>query len=63
MSTELAKKPPATVTSEPQELEDRIRVRAYELYQARGGENGHDLEDWLRAEEEVTEKKVRALAA
>lgn len=63
MSTELAKKPPATVTSEPQEFEDRIRVRAYELYQARGGENGHDLEDWLRAEEEVTEKKVRALAA
>ncbi|HEV3205759.1 MAG TPA: DUF2934 domain-containing protein [Terriglobales bacterium] len=63
MSTELAKKPPATVTSEPQELEDRIRVRAYELYQARGGENGHDLEDWLRAEEEVTEKKVRAVAA
>jgi hypothetical protein len=51
------------VTSEPQELEDRIRVRAYELYQARGGENGHDLEDWLRAEEEVTEKKVRAVAA
>jgi hypothetical protein len=63
MSTELAKKPPATVTSEPQELEDRIRVRAYELYQARGGENGHDLEDWLRAEEEVTERKVRAVAA
>jgi hypothetical protein len=63
MSTELAKKPPATVTSEPQELEDRIRVRAYELYQARGCENGHDLEDWLRAEEEVTEKKVRAVAA
>jgi hypothetical protein len=63
MSTELAKKPPATVTSEPQELEDRIRVRAYELYQARGCENGHALEDWLRAEEEVTEKKVRAVAA
>lgn len=63
MSTELAKKPPATVTSEPQELEDRIRVRAYELYQARGGENGHDLEDGLRAEEEVTEKNVRAVAA
>jgi hypothetical protein len=63
MSTELAKKPPATVTSEPQELEDRIRARAYQLYEARGRDNGHDLEDWLRAEKEVTERKVRAVAA
>jgi hypothetical protein len=63
MSIDVAKKPPATVTSEPQELEDRIRARAYELYEARGRDNGHALEDWLRAEEEVTERKVRAVAA
>jgi hypothetical protein len=63
MSIDVAKKPPATVTSGPQELEDRIRARAYQLYEARGRDNGHDLEDWLRAEEEVTERKVRAVAA
>jgi len=63
MSLDVTKKLPATVTSEPQELEDRVRARAYELYEARGRESGHDLEDWLRAEEEAHEKKVRAAAA
>jgi hypothetical protein len=28
--------------------------RAYELYLARGGEHGHDAEDWLRAEAELS---------
>jgi len=28
--------------------------RAYELYLARGGEHGHDAEDWLRAESELS---------
>jgi hypothetical protein len=56
MNANPPKKPPATVTSEPQELEleDQIRLRAHELYEARGGEDGHELEDWLRAEEEIT---------
>jgi hypothetical protein len=26
---------------------------AYELYQRRGGEPGHDMDDWLRAEREL----------
>jgi hypothetical protein len=30
-----------------------IEVRAYELYLERGGESGHDSEDWLRAETEL----------
>lgn len=35
--------------------EDRIRRRAYELYEQRKREDGHDMEDWLCAEvEEVT---------
>jgi len=51
------------VTSEPQELEHQIRLRAYELYEARGCEDGHELEDWLRAEGEITEKQVRTVAA
>jgi len=30
-----------------------VAERAYELYLARGGEHGHDLEDWVRAEQEL----------
>jgi hypothetical protein len=29
---------------------DDIARRAYELYEARGREHGHDLDDWLQAE-------------
>jgi hypothetical protein len=57
------KKSPATVTSEPQELEHEIRLRAQELYEARGRKDGHELDDWLRAEEEITRKKTRTIAA
>jgi len=32
---------------------DRIAARAYELYLARGGSHGMDMEDWLTAEREV----------
>jgi len=32
---------------------DRLAQRAYELYLARGGEDGRDLEDWLTAEREL----------
>ena len=63
MAKDPAKKPSATVASEPQELEIQIRQRAYELYEARGREEGHDLDDWLRAEEEITAKSERAVAA
>jgi hypothetical protein len=29
-------------------------VRAYQLYEARGGEPGADVDDWLRAERELS---------
>ncbi len=32
---------------------DRIRGRAYELFQTRGGIPGRDLDDWLQAEREI----------
>ena len=32
-----------------------VECRAYQLYQERGGEAGHDCEDWLRAERELKE--------
>jgi len=49
------KSSPARVTTmpDPVRLPERIRARAYELYQSRGGEPGQDLKDWLRAEQEI----------
>lgn len=32
---------------------ERIRQRAYQLFQARGQEPGHEEEDWYRAEREL----------
>jgi hypothetical protein len=34
--------------------QDRIRERAYELYEGRGCEPGQAEEDWLRAEREMS---------
>jgi hypothetical protein len=33
---------------------EAIARRAYELFQQRGGEPGHEIEDWLQAEAELT---------
>lgn len=33
---------------------ETIARRAYELYLARGGRDGRDVEDWLHAERELT---------
>ena len=40
--------------------EPEIRGRAYELFLARGGQPGRDLEDWLQAERELTAERRRA---
>lgn len=45
------------------ELEQQIRTRAYELYEERGRTDGHDMNDWLRAESEITSGKQELLAA
>jgi hypothetical protein len=34
-------------------LEEHIRHLAYRLYEERGCEDGHAVDDWLRAEREV----------
>jgi hypothetical protein len=38
-------------------------LRAYQLYEAGGREDGHELEDWFRAKEEITIKKFRTATA
>ena len=41
------------VNWQAQQIELAIARRAYELFQARGGEHGHDWEDWFQAEAEL----------
>ena len=43
-----------------QQDEERVRRRAFELYEQRGHEDGHDLDDWLRAEAELSREVARA---
>ncbi|HET8647016.1 MAG TPA: DUF2934 domain-containing protein [Vicinamibacteria bacterium] len=38
---------------------DAIARRAYELYQQRGGSDGQEVDDWLRAETELREGRGR----
>ena len=33
-----------------------ISERAYEIYLDRGGEDGHNIEDWLQAESELSQE-------
>jgi len=42
----------ATVIS-PEEINQKIQERAYEIYERRGGSHGDDLSDWLQAEEQI----------
>jgi HSP20 family protein len=44
---------PATLQWQMQQLQLAIARRAYELFSLRGGEHGHDWEDWFRAESEI----------
>ena len=39
-----------------QAFEALVRRRAYELYEQRGKEDGHHLEDWLQAESELLQQ-------
>lgn len=40
-------------SSYPGNVEERIRARAYELFQHRNGQNGSPESDWCQAEAEV----------
>jgi HSP20 family protein len=64
VETALEKRPKATVNNpyvvEAEKLLERMRElsqsvarRAYEFFEERGGEIGHSLEDWFRAETEL----------
>lgn len=55
---------PSTQSNESSnDIQEHIRLRAYELYEQRGREDGRDLDDWLQAESEVTQQKAKVVAA
>jgi DUF2934 family protein len=49
--------------TQTENLDQQISNRAYDLYEARGREEGRDLDDWLRAEKEIPQQKTRTIAA
>lgn len=51
------------VAKETPSIEDEIRRRAFELFEERGGQEGRELEDWLRAESEIRRSSEDAAAA
>ena len=50
-----SKSSPAKVAKAPVAgpSQERIRERAYQLYEIRGNKPGHDKQDWLHAEQEI----------
>jgi HSP20 family molecular chaperone IbpA len=39
--------------ADSEDLTEQIRQFAFHLFESRGGDNGHDLEDWLEAERQL----------
>ena len=51
---------PTKATKSAPNLQEQIRLRAYGLYEQRG-RDGHEVEDWLQAESEVTQQKTKTI--
>jgi len=41
-------------------LEKKIRLRARQLYEERGQQDGHAVEDWVQAESEILKSSILA---
>lgn len=52
---------PPNIVTDPN-LEEEIRRRAYALYEQRGRKDSHDVDDWLRAEAELTAQTMKTAA-
>jgi len=50
----------SVIGEDPQPTEDEIRKRAYEIYCARNGGPGSEVDDWLKAETELKEGRATA---
>ena len=51
------RKTESTTESSGQVMRELVAMRAYERWAARGYQHGHDVEDWLSAEREVTQSR------
>ena len=45
------------------DTQEQVRRRAFEIYEQRGREDGHELDDWLQAEAEVLSQQSKAMSA
>ena len=54
---------PNQTTTSSAEHQEQVRRRAYELYEQRGRDDGHELDHWLQAELEVSQKMAKTVAA
>jgi len=45
------------LTVAPPPPHEEIAARAWELYTARGGDHGHDQQDWLEAERQLRQER------
>ena len=46
--------------SSPDDLQEKIAWRAYQLYEEGGCVNGNDMNNWLKAEREILKERPRA---
>jgi hypothetical protein len=53
--------PTADTTKRNLSHEERVRLRALELYKRRGERPGTPTDDWLRAEKQIREQEERAI--
>ena len=65
MKLTLAKPTPQAnqITQSTSELQEQIGRRAYELYEQRGKDDGHEIDDWLLAESELAQQEAMTAAA
>ena len=62
-STAIPNSKPTKVTQPTPDLQEQIRLRAYGLYEQRGRDEGHEIDDWLQAESETTQQKAKTVTA
>jgi hypothetical protein len=64
-NSQLTLEPPNPSVELPDELEEAVRRRAYEIYEerARSGMESNAEQDWLQAEAEILTHRVRRKAA
>ena len=48
-----------SLTAEAHPTREEIELRAYQIYIERGGAHGHEVDDWLQAEYELSEKYAK----